>query len=187
MRVRLNLATKPLLTHRRFLVGAAAIATVAGIVFLSLGWHVYSAHRAEEAVRTRMQTLRAERADLETRRQRLTVFFDRSENAKLAERATYLNSIIDESSFLWTQMFMDLERVKPGGVRLLSIAPKMVKGNMEVHLRVGASSDEAKLKFLRALEGSKAFAKVMVINDQATTQAGTDPQTFELSLVYTRT
>jgi hypothetical protein len=81
MRVRLNLATKPLVTHRRFLVGAAAIAAVGGIVFLSLGWHVYSAHRAESAVRARMQMLRAERDDLETRREKLTVFFDRAENA----------------------------------------------------------------------------------------------------------
>ncbi|HLZ12714.1 MAG TPA: hypothetical protein VKP58_09020 [Candidatus Acidoferrum sp.] len=187
MRVRLNLATKPLVTHRRFLAGAAAIAAIGGIAFLSLGWHVYSAHQAEAAVRTRMQSLRAERADLEVRRQRLTAFFDRAENAKLAERAAYLNSIIDDSSFLWTQMFMDLERVKPGGVRLLNISPKMVKGNMEVHLRVGASSDEAKIKFLRALEGSKVFAKVMLMNAQVSVQSGGDQQTFELSLIYTRT
>jgi Tfp pilus assembly protein PilN len=187
MRVRLNLATKPLVTHRRFLVGAAAIAMLGGILFLSLGWHVYSAHRAEAAVRTRLQTLRADRDDLEIRRQRLTSFFDRDENAKLAERAAYLNSIIDESSFLWTQMFMDLEHVKPGGVRLLSVSPKMVKGNMEVRLRVGASSDEAKLKFLRALEGSTVFSKVMVLNDQVASQPGGDQQTLELSLIYTRT
>lgn len=186
MRVRLNLATKPLLTHRRFLVGAAAIAVVGGIVFLSLGWHVYSAHQAEAAVRTRLQALRAQRDNLEVRRERLTSFFDRPENAKLSERANYLNSIIDESSFLWTQMFMDLEHVKPGGVRLLTISPKMVKGNMEVHLKVGASSDEAKLKFLRALEESKAFSKVMLLNDQQSLQPGADPQTFELSLIYTR-
>ena len=186
MRVRLNLATKPLLTHRRFLVGAAVIAVVGGIVFLSLGWHVYSAHQAEAAVRTRMQALRAERNNLEVRRERLTSFFDKPENAKLSERAAYLNSIIDESSFLWTQMFMDLEHVKPGGVRLLTVSPKMVKGNMEVHLRVGASSDEAKLKFLRALEESKAFSKVMLLTDQQALQPGGDPQVFELSLIYTR-
>ena len=106
--------------------------------------------------------------------------------SKLSERAAYLNSIIDESSFLWTQMFMDIEHLKPGGVRLLSISPKMVKGNMEVHLRVGATSDEAKLKFLRALEGSKDFAKVVVLNNQVATQPGGDQQTFELSLIYTR-
>ncbi|HLK03013.1 MAG TPA: PilN domain-containing protein [Candidatus Acidoferrum sp.] len=185
MRVRLNLATKPLVTHRRFLVGAAAVAAVGAIVFISLGWHVYGARKAAAATQARMQALRAEQLSLESRRDKLDLFFKRSENAKLAERAAYLNSIIDESSFLWTQMFMDIERVKPGGVRLLSISPKMVKGNMEVHLRVGAQSDEAKLKFLRALEGSKAFEKVMLLNSQLATQAG-DQQVFEISVIYTR-
>ena len=186
MRVRLNLATKPLVTHRRFLVGSAAIATVAAIVFLGFGWHVYSTRKARASTQARMQSLQFEQENLEARRKKLDEFFKRPENAKLAERAAYLNSIIDESSFLWTQMFMDIERVKPGGVRLLSVAPKMVKGNMEVHLKVGAQSDEAKLRFLRALESSKTFEKVMLMNDQISTQQGSDPQVFELSMIYSR-
>src|SRR5689334_12935896 len=186
MRVRLNLATKPLVTHRRFFVGAAAIAAVGAIVFLAVGWHVYSVRKAAATTQARMQALRTEQQNLEARRVRLDDFFKRPENAKLAERAAYLNSIIDESSFLWTQMFMDIERVKPGGVRVLSIAPKMVKGNMEVHIKVGAQSDEAKLKFIRALESSKTFERVMLMNDQLSNQPGSDPQVFELTMVYSR-
>ena len=186
MRVRLNLATKPLQTHRRFLVGAAAVAAVGAILFLALGWHVYATQKARATTQARMEALRAEQQNLDSRRAKLDEFFKRPENAKLAERAAYLNSIIDESSFLWTQMFMDLERVKPGGIRLLSVAPKMVKGNMEVHLKVGAQSSEAKLKFLRALEESRTFERVMVLNDVLSTQPGSDPQVFELSMVYSR-
>ncbi len=187
MRVRLNLATKPLQTHRRFLVGSAAIAVVAAIVFLGVGWHVYATRKARATTQARMQDLQSQQQNLEARRQKLDDFFKRPENAKLAERAAYLNSIIDESSFLWTQMFMDLERVKPGGVRVLSIAPKMVKGNMEVHLKVGAQSDEAKLKFIRALESSKTFERVMLMNDQISNQPGSDPRVFELTMIYSRT
>jgi hypothetical protein len=186
MRVRLNLATKPLVSHRRFLVGSAAMAVVAGIVFLALGWHVYAAHRAQEKMLARIEEIRVETLNLEVRRAKLEKFFAQPENAKLSDRAAFLNSIIDESSFSWTQMFMDLERVKTGGVRLLSISPKMVKGNMEVKLRVGATSDEAKLKFLRALESSKSFGKVVLLSDQVATQPGGDQQVFELSVVYTR-
>jgi Tfp pilus assembly protein PilN len=186
MRVRLNLATKPLATHRRFLVGSAAIAAVAGIVFLVFGWHVWAAYRAQSKMLTRIQEIRVETTELEARRARLEKFFAQPENAKLSDRAAYVNSIIDESSFSWTQMFMDLERVKPAGVRVLSISPRMVKGNMEVKLRVGATSDEAKLKFLRALEGSKAFGKVVLLSNQVGTQPGADQQVFELSVVYTR-
>src|SRR5215475_13932895 len=165
MRVRLNLATKPLLTHRRFLVGAAAVAAVAAIVFLGLGWHVYASYRAQAANEARLKELRAEKADLEARRQKLDEFFRRPENAKLSDRVAYLNSIVDESNFLWTQMFTDLEHVKPAGVRVLSVSPQMVKGTMEIHLRVGASSDDSKIKFIRALEDSKAFANVLLLSD----------------------
>jgi len=186
MRARLNLATKPLVTHRRFLVGAAAVAAVGGIVLLILGWNAYAASRAEAKQQQQIREIRSERASLETRRDRLRDFFAQPENAKLSERAAYLNSIIDQSSFLWTQMFMDLEHVKPGGVRVLSISQKMVKGNMEVRLKVGASSEEAKLKFIRALESSRAFGKVMLISDQQGTQTGGDPDVFEVSAVYTR-
>src|SRR5438270_14071387 len=41
MKVRLNLATKPLESHRRFLAGASLTALVASVVFVALGWHVY--------------------------------------------------------------------------------------------------------------------------------------------------
>ena len=187
MRVRLNLATKPLVTHRRFLVAAAAVAAAAGLVFLILGWNVYSANRADANLQRQIKEILAQRSDLEGRKDRLKTFFSQPENARLSERAAYLNSIIDQSSFLWTQMFMDLEHVKPGGVRLLSISQKMVKGNMEIHLKVGASSEEAKLKFIRALAGSKAFGKVILLSDQQGAQNGGDPDVFEIAAVYTRT
>ena len=51
MNVRLNLATKPLISHRRFLVGSGLLALLGGIVFLGLGWHVYSTLRAQEVLR----------------------------------------------------------------------------------------------------------------------------------------
>jgi|SRR5215470_5807650 len=187
MRVRLNLATKPLLTHRRFLAGSAAIAIGAGIVFLGFGWHVFAAYRAQSTITTKMQEIHTERANLEVRRAKLEEFFRRPENAKLSERATYLNTIIDESGFLWTQMFMDLEHVKPAGVRVLSISPKMVKGNMQITLKVGAASDDAKLKFLRALEGSKVFAHVVLLSNQVGAQSSGDQQVFEMSMDYMRT
>ena len=41
------------------------------------------------------------------------------------QRAAYLNSLIQQSAFPWIQIFMDLERILPEGVRVVSIEPKM--------------------------------------------------------------
>ncbi len=160
MKVRLNLATNPLQTHRKFLAGAGLIGVLAGIVFLALGWHVYSVRKSNEALRARAAAIRQEMAGLMAQRDELENFFKEPQNARLNERSTFLNSLIDEQSLNWTQMFMDMEKIMPTGVRLVSIEPKHEKGQVKVTLQIGAISDEAKLKFLRALESSPAFKEV---------------------------
>jgi len=160
MKVRLNLATNPLQTHRKFLAGAGLIGVLAGIVFLALGWHVYSVRKSNEALRARAAAIRQEMAGLMAQRDELENFFKEPQNARLNERSTFLNSLIDEQSLNWTQMFMDIEKIMPAGVRLVSIEPKHEKGQVKVTLQIGAISDEAKLKFLRALESSPAFKEV---------------------------
>jgi len=160
MKVRLNLATNPLQTHRKFLAGAGLIGVFAGIVFLALGWHVYSVRKSNEALRARAAAIRQEMIGLMAQRDELESFFKEPQNARLNERSTFLNSLIDEQSLNWTQMFMDMEKIMPIGVRLVSIEPKHEKGQVKVTLQIGAISDEAKLKFLRALENSPAFKEV---------------------------
>jgi type IV pilus assembly protein PilN len=190
MRVRLNVATKPLETHRRFLAGAGLIAFVAGAVFLGLGWHVYSVRKVDAELRARTERIRLEMARLEAQRQELDRFFHLEENAKLSDRAAFLNGIIDARSFNWTQMFMDLERVLPAGVHVVSIEPKQSKGQVEVKLTLGATSDEAELNFLHALERSKEFTEVQVQfvrppSGQSGNLSG-DQKVFQLTTLYSR-
>jgi type IV pilus assembly protein PilN len=188
MKVRLNLSTKPLETHRRFLATAGLIGAVAALFFLGLGWHVYSVRRADEAMRVRANQIRQEMAGLEAQRKDLEQFFSRSENAQLNERSAFLNAMIDEQSLNWTQMFMDLEKIMPAGVRLLSIEPKHEKGRVEVKLVIGAMNDETKLKFLHALEGSPAFTHVELVAEKTTTGGATGPDRLEIELraVYSK-
>jgi len=190
MKVRLNVATNPLQTHRKFLAVSGLISAVAGIVFLALGWHVYSARKSNEALRARAAAVRQEMVGLMRQREELENFFKEEQNAKLNERSTFLNSLIDEQSLNWTQMFMDLEKILPTGVRLLSIEPGHDKGKVLVRLHVGAISDEAKLKFLRALENSPAFKEVREINEASSEpQQGSgdlDHLQIQLTAVYVR-
>ena len=64
MRIRLNLATKPLQTHRRFIAGSGVIGLVAVIVFISLGWHVYLARKANAEMRAKSDKIQQQVAEL---------------------------------------------------------------------------------------------------------------------------
>ena len=189
MKVRLNLATKALETHRRFLAGAGLTAFVAGLIFLGMGWHVYSVRKINAEFRMRTEKTRQEMARLEAQRKELERYFAQKDVASLQDRAAYLNSIIDASSFDWTKMFMDLERILPAGVRVISIEPKQFRGHVEVKMGVGATSDEAWLKFERALEESRQFREVQVQNVHVPGQTGNltgDLKVVQLTAVYSR-
>jgi type IV pilus assembly protein PilN len=190
MKVRLNLATKPLESHRRFLAGASLTAFVAAVVFLALGWHVYTVREAATEVRVRTEKMRQETATTEAQRNGLEGYFGQKNIKGISGRAAFINGIIVVRSFNWTQMFMDLERILPGGVRIISIEPKQVSGHVELNLTFGAASDEVKLKFMRALEASKQFSDVQIQSDvQPVSGNGqsTDQRVVRLSTYYSGT
>ena len=187
MNVRLNLATKPLESQRKFFVSAGLVAFLGSVLFLILGWHVYSELRAQQNLRRKEQDNDHIAAQLTTRRAELDSFFARPENARLKDRVAFLNGFIDESSFDWTRMFMDLEKTLPVGVHVVGIQPKLDKGHMKVHLTVGAVSDEAKIKFLRAMESSPAFSNVELLNVHKPSSGDFDQAVMELNVIYSRT
>jgi type IV pilus assembly protein PilN len=177
-------------THRRFLAGAGLTAIFAGFAFIGLGWHVYSARKVDAELRARMERTRQEMARLEVQRKDLERYFSQKDIANLHDRAAFINTILDARSFNWTLMFMDLERILPGGVRVISIEPKQVAGHVEVKLTVGATNDEAELKFEHALEESKEFTEVQIQNvhsPNSTGDQGGDQKVVQLTTIYSRT
>jgi Tfp pilus assembly protein PilN len=169
MRVRLNLASSPLASNRRFAVFSTTVGGL-GLIAMALLWgHVYSVRRSNTAIRAEqariesdMQTLRQRRSDLES-------FFNRPETVQRRDLSGFLNSLIAQRAFPWTQIFMDLERSLPDGVRIVSIEPKLADDHLELKLTIGAKNDEGKLKFLRALEDSREFSDIQVLGE---TRAG---------------
>jgi type IV pilus assembly protein PilN len=185
MNVRLNLATKPIVSQRRFFAGSGLLAFLGGILFLALGWHAYSELKSREALRRKEQENNARAASLTRRRQELDDFFARPENAKLKERSIFVKGMVDERAFDWTQMFMDLEKLVPVGVHVVSVQPQLEKGHMFVRLSVAASSEESKIKFLKAMEGSPAFSNVQLLSVREG-QNGGEQALLELNAIYAR-
>jgi Tfp pilus assembly protein PilN len=188
MKVHLNLSIRPLRRYRSFKVYVGATGALAFLLCAMLAFHVYHMRKNASALRLSTEQSTQEISQLELERQQLENFFSQPENAKLHERAAYVNSILDARSFNWTRMFMDMEKVLPEGVRVLKIEPKQIAGQAAVRLTIGAANEECKRKFLAALEQSDAFGHLQLSSVHADQQpAAAGELILELSFIYSRT
>ena len=187
MYVRLNLATNPLLSHRRFLAGSAALSVLGVLLLFGLGWRAYNLRKAEEDLRARSSKIEKEMAAVEGERKDLDRYFAQQEAAGYQDHAKFVVGVLQARSVNWTQMFMDLERTLPAGVRIVHIQPKLEKGIVTVHFVVGTSSETEKLKLLKAFENSSAFSHVELLSEKTGNQPGSDPLTIEFDAVYSNT
>lgn len=190
MKVRLNLATSPLVSHRRFTAGASLIGLLALLALGLLSRHAYNVWSSDKAARAQQQQYEQQIASLAQQRQALVAFFKQPANVQRRQRAAYLNSLIEQRAFPWIKIFMDLERILPEGVRVISIQPKLVGDTVELKLSVGASTDAAKLKFLKTLEHAPAFSRIELLSESRpnlapqTAQAQADQIVLELQADY---
>jgi len=187
MHVRLNLATRPLVSHRRFLAGTAILGALGIILFLGLSWRFYTLRKEQEDLRTRTSKIEREWNAVNQQRGDLEKYFHQQEAAGFQDHAKFVVGVLEARSINWTQMFMDLEHILPPGVHVVHIQPKLDKGIVSVYFVVGAANQEAELKLLRAFEGSTSFSHVQLLSEKAATQPGSDPLTIEFVAQYPNT
>ena len=174
MKVRLNLATSPLESNRRFTVTAMLISVFAVAALIGQSARAYTVWRSDNAFRTRQSGLELQISRLQQQRQGLAGFFDNPSTIARRQRAAYLNSLIQQRAFPWIKIFMDLERILPEGARVVSIEPKLVGDNVQLKVEIGATSDESKLRFLKALEQSAEFSHIVLLSESRPTNARPD-------------
>jgi Tfp pilus assembly protein PilN len=187
MHVGLNLATKPLVSHRRFLAGSALLGILGSVLLLYLGWQFYTLRKADEAYRAQLGKIQQQMDRLQSQRTELVRFYEREENHNLQDRAKFIGSVIEARSFNWTKMFMDLEHTLPPGVHVLRIEPKLENGAASVKFLVAGSSEDAKVKLLKAFEDSSSFSHIELTSTGVPKSGSptTDVFMVEFSAVYT--
>ncbi len=165
MKVRLNLSTSPLESNRRFALGATVIGSIAILALLVLSYSAWSVWRRDKVMSARQDALELQIGRLQQQRQSLSDFFENPQTVQRRQRAAYLNSLIQQRAFPWIKIFMDLERILPEGVRVVSIEPKLAGDAVQLTVLVGAMSDESKLKFLKALEQAPEFSHIQLLSE----------------------
>jgi len=183
MKISLNVATSPQENNRPFIAGATACGAVALIALVLLSHAAYASWRANLELRADIARYESQIRANEAKQQELRTFFKGDSVQGVLDRADFLNSLIEQRTFPWTKIFMDLENTLPPGVRVISIAPKLEEGRASVTMEVGATSDESKLQFLEAMEKSKNFSGINV-HDERIAQSPTEPDKVHVSLSF---
>jgi Tfp pilus assembly protein PilN len=185
MKVRLNLASTPLENHRQFAIGVTLVGMLAISAFVLLGMNALYGWRANRALRQEISQLEQELKRNRELRRELESFFKQPETREIVNRGAFLNGLIEQRSFPWTKIFSDLERMLPEGVRVVSIAPQMQDGRVEVKLTIGASTDSSKIEFLKTLEAAPEFTHMRVGGESRPRDAGGgDVVVLELTVLY---
>jgi hypothetical protein len=165
MRARLNLATVPFESNRRFALGAAVTGTLAVVALLFLSVRAYISWSNDKVTREQHVAIEKSIAAQQQQRQELAAYFNEPGTVQRRERAAYLNGLIHQRAFPWIKIFMDLEQILPEGTHVVSIEPKLQGDNVQLRVLVGAITDESKLKFLKALETSPEFSNIQLLSE----------------------
>jgi Tfp pilus assembly protein PilN len=182
MRARLNLASDPLGNTRRFFAVAVAVGLPAMVLFGMLCRKVVNDRSASGVRREEVTRIEKEMAGYRAQRKDLDEFFSDPGTRAVTQRAAFLNTLIDERSFPWTQFFLDLEHRLPGGVRVISLSPNLSADRVQVRMRVGAVSDKSKLEFLKALETSPEFSAIEVVSETRPGKSNENHDVVEMDL-----
>jgi len=185
MRAPINLATKPFVNVRPFVVATAFLgggALVLTLLLLVVGVNTW---RERSTTLGRLRGLESERARLIATQQRLETELRAPTTQQLLERTRFLNQLIRQKGLSWTELFFDLQQRLPRQVRILSLSPSLREdGNVLVELRVGGASAAAVIEFLQALEEGEKFRDVVLRGQRRGSGSSRDEMSAEVTAVY---
>lgn len=154
----LNLATNPSGGYRAFFV-LACVTTVA--LLGTAAWQIASFIAYDgppEQLIERERELLQEQRDLAGLRATAAAKIRSERTAQVLDRTAFLNELLIRKSVSWTGTFLDLEKVLPPSVRVLTIEPQVAYGDtIRLDMTVSAKAPVDFIEFLRALEGSRLF------------------------------
>ncbi len=157
--------------------GTAVLFTLFNAVtFLLVGSEFRTERKTLEAQRRRLQALEAQEAE----KKRL---LEGGNVAVLAAEARFLEQVLDAKRFDWPRLLRDLERIKPYGVMLESVTPRIGKGGaVAIQLRGVANPRAELLKLEENLFSDPRFQDVKLEGEQKET--GSPWTRFTLTCTY---
>jgi len=186
MRLDINLATHRYEDAGQFWMrwgaglGLLAIGTLALLAITISGFiDAHSDHK-------KIADLQAKIAERDQERTRAEALLNQPQNRTMRDRSQYLNELITRKAFSWTKAFMDLEKVMPPKLHVVSIAPELNEDNqLAIKMVVAGDSSDRAIELARRMEGSQHFRDTRIESQQTNPQGpGGDVVNTMINAVY---
>ena len=180
----LNLATNPAGGYRA-LFSLACVATA--VLLATAAMLVAQFARSEgppEGLVEQERRLLAERRDLDQQAAQASAALRGTRTAVILDRTALLNELLIRKGISWTHTFLDLEKVLPPNVRVLTIEPEVAVGDtIWLDMTVSAKAPADFIGFLKTLEGSSLFGSP-ALRGSAPPADGDPTFRYQLSVEY---
>ena len=181
----LNLSTHPFPAYRR---GNLALALIFVVLVVITAWQAYGFVQFSSmarAIRNDEQNMSVETQSVEKHVAELKSRLDRPEAAAKLNEIEFLNGLIARKGLSWTRLFANLEEMVPDAVHLVSLKPNVMPGGAIVlNLEIVGRSIADVSRFIKALERSPEFEKVVVFVEQKTEPTATTDVNVTLTANY---
>lgn len=185
MRLNINLATQPYEDVRKFLAKWGLLTLVLAAATAMLVFMAVRNWRDSRTINAQIAEMHQKMDALDKARATAIATLNEPGNKVTAEKSRFLNDAIQRKSLSWTRIFMDLERMMPQGLHVVSIKPEFAKDNrLGIHLTVGGNSHEKAIELVRRMEESSTFRQATLVSETMTS-SGSDPVMFEITSTYT--
>ena len=168
MRFDINLASQPYQDMQRLLVRWGAALLVAVLIAGGLLFKAGTAIVTWKHMRAQIQSLQQQIGIEDDKKNRVQLTLNQPANRDTRDRSQFLNAIIDQKAFSWTEVFMDLERIVPAQLKVASIVPKVTQDDrLEVNLSVISPLHSAATELVRRLERSPHFSHAAIVSENS--------------------
>lgn len=180
-----NLAGRPFVDSRPVWVVGAALGAVALVLTTVNLAEFISTQGAERALEVEERALEARFAELQGSVRAADGRLAAVKWRQLEAEASTLQEVVARRRVAWSRLLVDLERVVPWDVRLVSVVPTVDdKGAIRVDLTGVATGREAWLKLLGRCFVDQSFSEPVPASEEAPSASNTLGYRFQLRVRY---
>jgi len=186
MRLNINLATQPYEDARRFtaiwtgILGALLLSAILLGLLVARRWHDY--RQVSRAINVEKSVLQ----DLHAKQAQDRAILNKPENRDVREKSEFLNQLILRKEVSWTRIFINLEKMMPPHLRVLSVQPSLQQDQIIINLNLGGDSRDRAAELVRRMEKSRAFRNAQFVSevDSGGTSGLQDAKRFAIRAEY---